>query len=167
MTIALAFASATEADVGAIAVLRTAVAHRLTRDYGTGHWSSPVSENAVFRGMHGARVLIARSKREIVATLRLARKKPWAIDASYFTDVPFPLYLTDMAVLPELQGKGVGRRLLGEAATIAREWPSDALRLDAYDADAGAGPFYAKCGYREVGRAVYRKTPLIYFELLL
>ena len=38
---------------------------------------------------------------------------------------------------------------------------------DVYDADAGAGSFYAKCGFREVGRAKYRNTRLIYFELLL
>jgi hypothetical protein len=48
-----------------------------------------------------------------------------------------------------------------------RAWPGDAIRLDAYDAEAGAGKFYAKCGFRERGRVVYRKTPLIYFELIL
>jgi hypothetical protein len=46
-------------------------------------------------------------------------------------------------------------------------WPADAIRLDAWDAQAGAGEFYRKCGYREVGRAAYRKTRLIYFELAL
>jgi hypothetical protein len=50
---------------------------------------------------------------------------------------------------------------------VARAWPSQAIRLDAYDADAGAGGFYAKCGFREVGRVTYRTVPLIYFELLL
>jgi hypothetical protein len=43
----------------------------------------------------------------------------------------------------------------------------DAVRLDAYDAVAGAGPFYEKCGFREVGRATYRITPLVYYELTL
>jgi hypothetical protein len=45
--------------------------------------------------------------------------------------------------------------------------PSDAIRLDAYNADADAGEFYRKCGFREVGRALYRNVPLIYFEMLL
>lgn len=40
-------------------------------------------------------------------------------------------------------------------------------RLDAYDADAGAGSFYAKCGYQERERVIYRGTPLVYFELLI
>jgi hypothetical protein len=44
---------------------------------------------------------------------------------------------------------------------------ADAIRLDAYDGAVGAGAFYAKYGFKEVGRVVYRGTPLIYFELLL
>jgi hypothetical protein len=44
---------------------------------------------------------------------------------------------------------------------------ADAIRLDAYDGTVGAGAFYAKYGFKEVGRVVYRGTPLIYFELLL
>jgi len=49
----------------------------------------------------------------------------------------------------------------------ARGWPVNAIRLDAYDGASGGGPFYEKCGFAEVGRAVYRGVPLIYFELLL
>jgi hypothetical protein len=54
-----------------------------------------------------------------------------------------------------------------QAESIARAWPADAIRLDAFDAAAGAGPFYAKCGYREIAHVVYKKDPLIYFELIL
>jgi hypothetical protein len=56
---------------------------------------------------------------------------------------------------------------MAEAVTVARAWPVDAIRLDAYDGPAGAGPFYAKCGLREVGHVVYRGVPLVYFEQLL
>jgi len=56
---------------------------------------------------------------------------------------------------------------MDKAESMAKAWPSNAIRLDAYDAKAGAGAFYAKCGFREAGRAIYRKTPLVYFELLL
>jgi GNAT superfamily N-acetyltransferase len=66
-----------------------------------------------------------------------------------------------------MQRRGVGRRLLAEAIKHTRALPADAIRLDAFDAEAGAGPFYAKCGFREVGRVTYRKAPLIYFELVL
>ena len=114
-----------------------------------------------------AMLRIARTDRDIVATLRLASKKPWAIDRAYFADVKRPVYLTDMAVAPQLQRHGIGRRILEEAKAIAREWPADAIRLDAYDAPAGAGEFYEKCGFTQVGAKTYRGVPLLYFELLL
>jgi GNAT superfamily N-acetyltransferase len=150
-----------------IAALRTAVAQRLTEEFGRGHWSGTVTERSVLSVIRSSRVLVAREVGNIVGTLRLATKKPWAIDVKYFTKVGRPLYLTDMAVLPSAQRTGIGRRLLAEAASVARSWPADAIRLDSYDTAAGAGPFYAKCGLREVGRVTYRGNPLIYFELVL
>ena len=42
-----------------------------------------------------------------------------------------------------------------------------AIRLDAYKGPAGAGAFYAKCGFSERGRVSYRATRLIYYEMLL
>lgn len=155
---------ATEVDASSIAALRTAAAAHLTRTFGQGHWSRTVTERAVSRDLKTSRVLVARRGPSIVAAMTLATTKPWAIDLAYFTAVPRALYLHEMAVAPELQRQGVGRDLVGEAIAVARSWPSQAIRLDAYDAARG---FYAKCGFREVGRVTYRKVPLIYFELLL
>ena len=158
---------ATTADALPIAALRSATAARLTATFGKGHWSHPVTERAVSRDIKSARVLVARRGSSIVATMTLATKKPWAIDLTYFTAVPRALYLHAMAVAPELQRQGIGRELVRDAIDVAREWPSQAIRLDAYDASAGAGGFYAKCGFREMGRVTYRTVPLVYFELLL
>jgi GNAT superfamily N-acetyltransferase len=159
--------NATPDDARHIAALRTAAADQLTRQYGRGHWSIGATERGVLRRMATSRVLVARRAGAIVATLCLDAKKPWAIDASLFTSVRRPLYLTDMAVAPAWQRRGLGREMLEHAAVVARAWPADALRLDAYDAAAGAAPFYLRCGFREVGRAVYRGVPLVYLELLL
>lgn len=49
---------------------------------------------------------------------------------------------------------------------MAKVWPADAIRLDAYDAKAGAGGFYARCGWTKRGHATYRGAPLVYYELL-
>lgn len=105
--------------------------------------------------------------KRIVSVLRLATKKPWAIDASYFTPVKRPLYLTGMAIAVEQQALGVGRLAVDDALVVATSWPADAIRLDAYDARAGAGGFYAKCGFTERGGVVFRGNPLLYYELLL
>jgi len=72
-----------------------------------------------------------------------------------------------MAVAPAKQRQGIGRRCMEEARRLAKAWPVDAIRLDAFAGKAGAGGFYARCGCIEVGRVTYRKAPLIYFEILL
>lgn len=157
--------AATPSDAPEIAALRTAVAEHLTRRYGKGHWSSGATEKGVLADLRTGSLWIGRRRGRLIATLRLATRKPWAIDASYFTPCVQPLYLTSMAVAPEQQGSGVGTRCLALARQIALEWPADMLRLDAYDTPAGAGEFYRRCGFRDMGRVVYRGTPLIYFEM--
>ena len=154
-------------DSTPLAALHTAVAAHLTQVHGQGPWSAPTSEKNILFAMRNGHVLIARDRTKIIATLRLNAKKPWAIDKSYFAKSRNPLYLLAMAVAPEHQRQGIGRQCLEEAARIARTLSADAIRLDAYDANAGAGKFYARCGYTEVGRATYRNAPLIYYELLL
>ncbi len=154
-------------DAAALAALHSAVAEDLTRVHGRGAWSTKTSEKGVLLAIRTCRVLVARDGSEIVATLRLATKKPWAIDTRYFSPCFRPLYLTGMAVTPSRQRQGLGRKCLEDATRVARSWPADAVRLDAFDAEAGAGGFYARCGWSEVGRTSYRNTPLIYYEFLL
>lgn len=166
-SVPVSFGVAASRQAAAIAALHAAVAEHLTATHGRGHWSSAVTERGVRRSVQTARVVIARYNGAVVGTLTLAARRPWAIDPAYFTPVRRPLYLLGMAVAPRLQGKGIGRLLIQQATAHARSWPSDALRLDAYDGAAGAGAFYARCGFREVGRVAYRKAPLVYFELLL
>jgi GNAT superfamily N-acetyltransferase len=154
-------------DAAAIAALQTRVADTLTAVHGLGHWSSAVTNQSVARAILSSKVLVGREHGEVVSTLRLVIKKPWAIDPAYFTQVRRPLYLLSMAVDPGRQRSGLGTLMLDAAARAARQWPADAIRLDAYDHPAGAGQFYGKCGYREVGGATYRGVPLLYYELLL
>jgi GNAT superfamily N-acetyltransferase len=158
---------ATADNAPQLVALHNTVAEALTQRHGKGPWSSKTTEKGVLYSLRTKRVFVAREGVEIVGALGLTTKKPWAIDTSYFSECRKPLYLLGMAIHPAKQGQGVGRRCLELAREIARAWPADAIRLDAFDAPAGAGPFYLKCGWTEMGRVVYRKTPLIYYELLL
>ncbi len=155
------------ADAAELAGLQNAVAEQLTREHGKGHWSTCTTEKGVLWALRISRVYLLRRRGRIAATFTLQTRKPWAIDVSYFTPVPKPLYLVGLAVDPRAQGKGLGRRMLDAAIAEARAWPANAIRLDAYDGAAGAVPFYASGGFRERGRVKYRGTPLRYFEMLL
>lgn len=166
----LSFSLATEPDAAELAALHTAAAEDLTLRIGLGFWSSSRTEKSVLLDLSRpqfSRVLTARNGGKIAGTLRLATKKPWAIDTTYFTPVVRPLYLTGMAVHPAFQRRGVGRQLMKEAEALAKNWPGDAIRLDAFDAAAGAADFYLKCGMREVAHVIYKSDPLVYFERVL
>lgn len=153
-------------DAEAIAALRNAVSDDLTFKHGKGWWTGYSTTAGVLFDLRNAILFVALQRGEAVASLKLATKKPWAIDLKYFPQVKQPLYLTAMAVAPEFQRQGVGRACLAEAVKIARRKKAGAIFLDAYDHPAaGAGPFYAKCGCRETGRAAYKGVPLIYYEL--
>jgi GNAT superfamily N-acetyltransferase len=158
---------ATDGDVLKIIDLRSAAADRLTKHFGVGHWSGISNERGVRFEMRNSKVYVAHHDGRLVATLRLTTKKPWAIDRAYFSASKRPLYLVSMAVAPDLQHQGIGRQCVEQLREICRQWPADAIRLDAYDAPAGAGTFYSKCGFRNVGKATYRGCPLLYFEWLI
>lgn len=163
----ITFRDATADDAPAIAAIHNATAGALTAQYGNGPWSSLITERGALLAQRYARVRVGRAGRHIHTVLRLATKKPWAIDTSYFSPVKRLLYLTSMAVAVAHQRQGLGRLALEDAMRIAAAWPADAIRLDAYDGGAGAGGFYAACGFSGRGRVVYRQTPLAYYELLL
>ena len=144
-----------------------AAAGALTAKFGVGSWSSLVNERHAQLMLRHARVRVGREGKKLVTIVRLASKKPWAIDVAHFTPVKRPLYLTGMAVAPTHQGQGLGRLAIEDAVRVAREWPADAVRLDAWDAEAGAGDFYLKCGFAERGRVKYKGSPLRYYEVVL
>lgn len=104
---------------------------------------------------------------DVPAIAALHNAAAGALDLASFTPVKRPLYLTGMAVSVAHQRQGLGRQALGDARAVAAAWPADAIRLDAFDAEAGAGAYSARCGYSERGRVVYRGDPLVYYELVL
>ena len=163
----LTFRDATLADVAVIAALQNAAAGALTGRFGAGHWSMLTTERGAALAQRHARVRLGRDGRRVLTVLRLATKKPWAINVTYFTPVKRPLYVTGMTVSVAAQGQGLGRRAIEDACAVAKAWPADAIRLDAYDATAGAGAFYERCGFIARGRVVYKGVPLVYYEMVL
>lgn len=167
MNINVSISLATPDDAAAIADVISQAARDLTVKHGQGHWSAVASGKGVLNGMIKAKVLLARNGEEAIGTLRLTSSRPWVIDPAYFTPVPHPVYLVDMAVRPGYQRIGVGRSLIEQAKAMTTALGGDAIRLDAYEGIAGAGGFYEKCGFTEMGHILYKKVPHIYFEWLV
>lgn len=158
---------ATPADAGAIAEVRTRAAAFLTQVHGGGPWSMHISEGAVAETLAAPLTLVARARSTVVGTLRLQANRPRSIEIADFTPVRRPLYVVDVAVLPNCQRQGIGRELVEAAVHAAIDWPGDSLRLDTYDDAAGAGDFYLRCGFRCVARHRFHDIPLAFFEHMI
>jgi len=163
----LTFADARDDDLAELQALHAAVAADLTARFGDGAWSREGFGKRLDVVPNRSRVRVGRLDGHVVSSLRLQTRKPWSIDPAYFTPVRRPVYLVGMAVAVPHQRRGIGRAALDDARTIALEWGAEAIRLDAYDAAAGAGPFYLRCGWTDRGRATYRGQPHVYREMLL
>jgi ribosomal protein S18 acetylase RimI-like enzyme len=157
---------ASRLDAREIAMLRTAVAEGMTRQFGHGHWSACPGKSEVLKQMRASHVLVARRDARIVGTVRLATANPFTFDSEQFTPVRTALYVLGLAVAPEWRRQGIGRELMEAAKQEVRSRPADALWLDAYDNDAGAGPFYLRCNFRRVGPSARKDLPLVYYEWL-
>jgi GNAT superfamily N-acetyltransferase len=164
---ALIFRFADVGDIAELMGLRLRVDAEQALRFGRDRWTTKISEDSVARGLKTGRVLMALEDGKTVGAVRMESRKPWAIDLTYFTPVARAIYLHDVNIEPALQGRGLGRAMMDGVKSAARAWPVDGIRVDAYDGPAGAGPFYEKCGFRAVGRTIYRSVPLAYFELLL
>jgi hypothetical protein len=83
----------TSADASTLADLHASVAEHLTSLHGIGPWSMKSSEMGVLFAMRTSKAFVARQRTDVMATLRLATKKPCAIDTSYFAPCRKPPYL--------------------------------------------------------------------------
>jgi hypothetical protein len=96
MTVSLGFA--TDADIQSLLDLQLAVDADQQRRFGTDRWSTTITDRSIARGLKSSRVLIAKQQERIVGGLRMATKKPWAIDLKYFTPVVKAVSLHDVNV---------------------------------------------------------------------
>jgi GNAT superfamily N-acetyltransferase len=152
-------------DTYALTALRIAVARDMTDRHGDGPWSALPSKAVVVRQIRASHALIARCDDEAVGTVRLAWANPAIFDsASFFTPASAALYVLGLAVAPAHRHEGIGRELIEASKQVARDWPAQALWLDTYDHAAGAGGFYERCGFREVGASALNHLPLLYYE---
>lgn len=163
----LRFRLAGNTDVSELLSLQLAIDADQAERFGDDRYTTTISEKSIARSLKSSRMVVATRRGRIVGTVRMETKKPWAIDLSYFTPACTAVYLHNVNVHPALQRSGIGRQLMERVKHVAKEWPVDAIRLDAYDGPSGGGPFYRKCGFTKLGHAVYRRVPLIYYELVL
>jgi GNAT superfamily N-acetyltransferase len=155
-------------DVKPVRSILAAAADDLTRRFGAGHWSGVRSIEALRNYVEDGVLYLVEADGDPVGTLRLTDRKIGFYRDEWFANPADEAgYLMDMAIDPLRQRGGIGRRSLTLAEGVARVKRLKAIRLDAYGGPAGAGEFYAKCGYSPVHAGEFRGVALEYYEKLL
>ena len=74
-----------------------------------------------------------------------------------------------LALAPEAQGKGLGKKVLADVCDILRSQSCDTLRIDTYSPNENARKLYASIGMRKAGevRFFHRPLPFCCYELPL
>lgn len=154
-------------DAESIAALRNAVADDLTFRHGRGPWTAYATTAAVLLDLRNSRLHVALHRGEVIASLVLATRRPWAVAAPSATQAERPLYLCALAVAPECQRQGIGRACLEAAVGIARRAKADAVHLCAFAHAAGNGEFFRRTGWREIDCVSVHGAPCLCFERLV
>lgn len=160
--------AARSSDVPAIHRLSRDAADALTRDFGPGHWSKVTTRKTLRKAVDLGSLYVVEADGQVAGTFRLSSTKIPFYRKSWFARPDDPAaYLRDMAIDPAHQRKGLGRAAMAAMERRARAEGLRAIRLDAYDAGAGAGAFYRKCGYTLVHQGNIGATALEYYEKVL
>jgi GNAT superfamily N-acetyltransferase len=128
---------------------------------GLGHWVPPYPLEKLRRDAEHRQVYAVVHKDQIVATFTLGTALPAsyeripAILQMWNTAQPRALYINHLAILPDLQGRGLGRRCMGTIESMAAALGCEVIRLDAYIRHSGLQVFYPKLGYRDVAHVVF------------
>lgn len=116
--------------------------------FGLSHWLPPYPLDLMRQSAQQQRVFAVEKQGALVATFTLDTQAP-----SYYPQeiwqMPHAkaLYIHRLAVLPLLQGHGIGTCCLERIEVLAQKEGFEALRLDAYAAHLKLLTFYRKAGY--------------------
>lgn len=129
---------------------------------GLSHWVPPYPVERLRLDAELRQVYAVLHTNQLIATFTLGT----VLSATYrlipavlrLWDTPLPraLYINHLALLPAMQGRGLGRQCMQTIEGMAAEQGCEAVRLDAYSRHAGLQIFYSKLGYRNVGQFLFR-----------
>jgi ribosomal protein S18 acetylase RimI-like enzyme len=155
-------------DLGALKVLTKCCVARM-RELGIEQWDEVYPDEAVI-----ARDLAARTLHglwgggEIIGCVTVDTQADplwqgldWSADGEPFAAVH------RLMIHPSQQGRGLAKRLMAHAESLARADARRSIRLDTFAANPLALALYQKLGYRQTGQATMRKGVFVGFEKLL
>ena len=149
----------------------------MQRRFGLGHWMPPYPLDALRKSAEERNVYAVHDGDALVGTFTTGTQPP-----SYYLTIPGvqeawdtsgepALYVNRLAVLPELQGRGIGTWCMKTMERLARAEGCRAVRFEAYDKHLELLEYYDRLGYHRRGAftfntRLYGETGMVCFEKL-
>jgi ribosomal protein S18 acetylase RimI-like enzyme len=101
-------------------------------------------------------LFITRSGGRIVACFVLnSVEEPHLGEIKWKFEDANPLYIHRLAVLPEMQGKGIAKEMMSFAERYGKERGCKSIRLDTYGENKLSNALYKKLGYTQAGAMTF------------
>jgi GNAT superfamily N-acetyltransferase len=135
---------------------------------GLTHWHPPYPIQLLRRDAEHRSVYTVSGDDQIIATFTIdTRPLEYYYPALWKTPEHRAMYVSHLAVLPQLQGKGIGSWCMNEIENIAAESGCRAVRLDAYEKYKQLLQFYDKLGYERRAIVKFQGLNLVCFEKII
>jgi len=164
----MALRLATDDDLAPLLALKDACIARIRTD-GIEQWDEVYPDAAVFaRDLAAGTLHVLREGDGILGcvTLDTTHDPLWQGMAWSAAGAPAAA-VHRLMVHPAAQGRGLAKRLMAHAESLARTQGFRSIHLDCFTANPTALALYDRLGYRRTGTATMRKGPFVCFEKLL
>jgi GNAT superfamily N-acetyltransferase len=118
------------------------------------HWSSYYNSKIIENKIETEEVFLVKSDSDIVATVTLSRLPPEYYNEEQlqcFTDTRSTVYISTLAVKPEMQRQGIASKIIKNIELIAKSRNIKNLGLDCRAEYPDLVRFYLKRGFNQVG----------------
>jgi GNAT superfamily N-acetyltransferase len=141
--------------------------------FGLAHWVPAYPLHLMQRDAEVKSVFAVRAGDRAMATFTIGTQVPSYYDMTIWENPGAKaLYVSRLAVLPALQGRGIGKWCMDTIERLAVAEDCTAVRLDAYDKHVELHEFYRRLGYRQRGvfrfnTKLYGETGAVFFEKIV
>ncbi len=161
---------ASQADFNAVCSLYQSVCAVMAKDPSPQWvWGEYPSEEILQKTLDAGTLYIAKEDGALLCAVTVDTNfDPEYADVNWLFGVK-PGAFHRLAIAPEAQGKGLGKKVLAAVCDILRSQSCDTLRIDTYSPNANAQKLYASMGMRKAGEVKFfhRELPFYCFELPL
>jgi len=141
--------------------------------FGLTHWVPAYPLHLMCKDAEVKSVFAIREGNQAIATFTIGTQAPSYYDMTIWENPGAKaLYVSRLAVLPALQGRGIGKWCMSTIERLAVAEECTAVRLDAYDKHVKLQDFYCRLGYQQKGTSrfntkLYGETGAVFFEKIV